>query len=240
LKENEARFYDSQIGRFLTPNPAGTIDSPNLYAYVLGDPVNNTDPSGLEAEDEGEEIVVTGRRRSGLGLFFGAFSSGGNIGSGSFFHFLDPFADNSSQGPGTGEMMMCSVGRDASATQALANADGNLRAQQEIFRQFTNELSGDLFAEASRLYGEFAAGAVGFGVLRLGYITGYEIKIGNNLRVALFGNRTGDPIGRFPHYHRRVIDSATGKTKPGQGIGRHRPFETKTVNGKKDGFCDRF
>ena len=42
-----ARFYDPQIGRFLTPDPAGTIDSPNLYAYVLNDPVNNTDPSGL-------------------------------------------------------------------------------------------------------------------------------------------------------------------------------------------------
>jgi RHS repeat-associated protein len=43
----KARFYDPQIGRFLTPDPAGTIDSPNLYAYVLNDPVNNTDPSGL-------------------------------------------------------------------------------------------------------------------------------------------------------------------------------------------------
>jgi hypothetical protein len=42
-----ARFYDPQIGRFLTPDPAGTIDSPNLYAYVLNDPINFTDPSGL-------------------------------------------------------------------------------------------------------------------------------------------------------------------------------------------------
>jgi RHS repeat-associated protein len=46
----KARFYDPSIGRFLTPDPAGTIDSPNLYAYVLNDPVNNTDPSGLMGE----------------------------------------------------------------------------------------------------------------------------------------------------------------------------------------------
>ena len=31
----------------MTPDPAGMVDGPNLYAYVLNDPVNFTDPSGL-------------------------------------------------------------------------------------------------------------------------------------------------------------------------------------------------
>ena len=56
--------------------------------------------------------------------------------------------------------------------------------------------------------------------------SGKEIKIGNNFRIAPFGNGTGHPIGKFPHYHRRGLD-ANGVTKPGQGIGRHRPWETK-------------
>jgi hypothetical protein len=54
---------------------------------------------------------------------------------------------------------------------------------------------------------------------------GNEIQFGRNFRLAPFGNRTGHPIGKWPHYHRRVIDPATGNTLPGGGIGRHRPWE---------------
>lgn len=47
---------DPAIGRFLTPDPAGFVDGPNLYAYVLNDPINLIDPSGLDCQ------VVTGSR----------------------------------------------------------------------------------------------------------------------------------------------------------------------------------
>jgi RHS repeat-associated protein len=58
-----------------------------------------------------------------------------------------------------------------------------------------------------------------------------------NVRIAPFGNRTGHPLGRYPHYHRRGPKGADGQTVPGQGIGRHRPWE----KGKTDmGFWDRF
>jgi len=42
-----ARFYDPRIGRFLTPDPSGMADGPNLYLYCLNDPVNCLDFYGL-------------------------------------------------------------------------------------------------------------------------------------------------------------------------------------------------
>ena len=41
------RYYDTRIGRFLSPDPAG--DGDNWYAYVGNDPVNKTDPTGMSA-----------------------------------------------------------------------------------------------------------------------------------------------------------------------------------------------
>ncbi|MFI6377710.1 RHS repeat-associated core domain-containing protein [Streptomyces sp. NPDC050546] len=40
-----ARYYDPTLGRFTQPDPSGQESNPYLYAE--GDPVNNTDPTGL-------------------------------------------------------------------------------------------------------------------------------------------------------------------------------------------------
>lgn len=63
-----------------------------------------------------------------------------------------------------------------------------------------------------------------------------EIKISKNLRIAPVGNRTGHKYGELPHYHRRGIDKS-GSSIQGQGIGRHRPWETKATDRS---FLDRF
>ncbi len=66
---------------------------------------------------------------------------------------------------------------------------------------------------------------------------GKEFKFGNNLRIAPFGNRTGNPYGELPHYHRSRIDPETGNPIPSQGANKHRPWEIKS--GDKT-FWDRF
>lgn len=43
-----ARFYDPLLGRFLTEDPIGIAGGLNLFAYASGDPINRSDPSGLD------------------------------------------------------------------------------------------------------------------------------------------------------------------------------------------------
>jgi RHS repeat-associated protein len=42
-----ARYYDPQLGRFLSEDPAGIAAGLNLYTYAGNDPINQRDPSGL-------------------------------------------------------------------------------------------------------------------------------------------------------------------------------------------------
>lgn len=83
-----ARFYTPTLGQFLETDPVGYADSMNLYAYVGGDPVNATDPSGrslawLEINDgmmmsaenaqEGSERI----QAFSIGMLLGAVATAG-------------------------------------------------------------------------------------------------------------------------------------------------------------------
>ncbi|MGE3663005.1 MAG: SpvB/TcaC N-terminal domain-containing protein [Pseudonocardia sp.] len=44
-----ARYYAPWLARWVSPDPAGLVDGPNLYAYVRDNPIRLRDPSGRQA-----------------------------------------------------------------------------------------------------------------------------------------------------------------------------------------------
>ena len=78
----KARFYDPTMQRFLNADPSGYADGLNMYAYVGGDPVNFSDPTGLYADgiNGADVIVVSGirqrRRQPDFSIDWGAYFNG--------------------------------------------------------------------------------------------------------------------------------------------------------------------
>jgi RHS repeat-associated protein len=166
------RAYDPLVGRWLSRDPIGEESdaAANLYAYVGGDPIGKSDPTG-----ECPWCVAVG---VGAGIGAAASLAGQLLGNGGRLDCID-----------WGEVGLSALG-----------------------------------------------GAALGGVGRFGAL-GKELSIGRNLRVAPFGNRTGHPTGKWPHYHRRSPDPKTGQSPPGQGIKRHRPWDKKPSD---KSFGDRF
>ena len=57
------RYYDPEMGRFITMDPKGYINGPNTLGFAMNDPFNNGDPFGLDATvvnvATGKEMVFT-------------------------------------------------------------------------------------------------------------------------------------------------------------------------------------
>src|SRR6266446_9303400 len=57
LLHYRARWYDPQLGRFISEDPIGLAGGINSFAYVRNNPARFTDPSGLCPQDSGKRWI---------------------------------------------------------------------------------------------------------------------------------------------------------------------------------------
>ncbi len=176
-----ARAYQPGLGRFLQADPILHAGGMNLYAYVANDPVNATDPWGLETitvwgiprGNNADRTWSAGdlrdlQRRNDLGGDRGGTGEGGG-GDG-----VDPIE-----------------GDDEIVVPGICDELCQLRREQEAFRHRTNSIAIDLFFQGASWVGrevaiELATG--GLGTLRYlryacgCFVEGTEVMTPDGLR----------------------------------------------------------
>ncbi len=221
------RSLNSALGRFTTTDPAGEFPSP--YIYVGNNPIIATDPTGMITQYKVDgEVVYDDGEDNGVEV--------------------ETTQETVDEHTGDGETDWDAVRNDESSTVNVTNSEQFLswasgrdftKWERTVRDVMHREFDGISYWNIDAKKGEITLLDTPSMLDLIGYATaglvgefawfGKEITIGKNWRIAPFGNRTGHPTGRFPHYHRSAKD-ASGKVKPGGSIKRHRPWDSRSTD----------
>jgi RHS repeat-associated protein len=197
-----ARYYDPATAQFLTRDPLED-ETGAPYNYAAGDPLDLSDPMGLDVCVFGHCVETP------------SLEDAGNWAAG--------FGDTVTFG-GTKQI------------RRLINYEVNGDMDDMVDHCSDFYHWGGYGGDIANFF-DVPAGISRF-LERRGLLKGQEIVFNKNFRVApLGGSKPKSPADFFPHYHRRGARDMFGNTPEGQGIGRHRPWQTSDTDSS---FWDRF
>jgi RHS repeat-associated protein len=184
LQNNLHRWFDPRVGRWLSEDPIGfAAGDANLYRYVGNQPTIYVDPYGFLPAEEGERWP----RLKGFGR-----------------SLRDSW--HSMQNAITAEILTdyYSLEEEANPYWDSASKKGPLGQTEDSDPVFYYGTRGGLGLSTAAKAAIVARGAVAAA-------RGEEMMLshGSKVRIAPFGNRTGHPTGRYPHYHRAVPHKVT-------------------------------
>jgi RHS repeat-associated protein len=224
-----ARHYSPSLGRFLQPDPDRS--DANLYSYTSNNPVTEIDPDGncwilcqiaVGALIDTVVYFATTDKPSLGGLVRAV--AGGAVESA-----INPFAKL-----GKAAKLVSAAGKILNKFPRAARAIRRIQSGTRSFFDHSRASERGQIREPDVRRAAAAAKARASMVrARLKQIEwrGGEIRFGDNFRIKPFPSRGRTWPERLPHYHRRVQNPATpGEAFPGQGIGRHRPWESSPTD----------
>lgn len=234
-----ARWYNSQQARFLAEDPIGLTADINFYSYVTNNPVNFSDPSGLERMQAHHLRARTPSPRENCNCgdvdysivpgLLASYGKGVVTGIGGAAVGTVALPINLASDPsGTLSSIVDDIGmRITTMGQVIAHPVEALNAITDAIIELGPNRAMETLGDAGGQVIFYKGAAQAVQMARYGR----EKVIGPNCRIAPFGNRTGHPTGRWPHYHRRVPDPMRpGEGLRDQGIRRHRPWDSKPTD----------
>lgn len=153
------RYYSPELGRWITPDPQGFLDGPNLYTYVHNNPLTHCDLYGLYTWGEFRSDYWGASKSAMRGTFNGCF------------HPIDTLGSNSSR--------ICGLGSAAFRNDfsSIGNNWNNMNRQDRInfFAERGGEALGFAGFMASIPYRAIAAAGCG-AYNGLKYVGGYLME----------------------------------------------------------------